>query len=528
MNFPMALENPGRGRMAGILGLIAVVLLPSVWLAGDALSHGAAAALREVGHRPFLAAVGRSFTQGGWILFWSLAFGWPYGVWCALFHPRVARVIQVLLVVPLFMPTFLWAIGLANLRPIFPYRLQGWTDGLAGSVLALGAFTVPLVVLATMRAVGAVGGSQADSARLHGGGRQLAWLAARFSFPAALGAGMLGTMLALADPGPAQIMGYHGASSEILIAFAGRNDLGLAVVKSLGLALFLLPVIGVTAWLCARLMESQLVASETREAPPVPAARGRWLSGWGLLLPPVIMLAVPLAGLLKPLAPPGAGQPLAHAWQVLGESAGISAWYALTAAAVGTAAGLALALLSFRAAAGRRAVLWFSFAFLALSPAMHALGLVLLAAHASAAGDVIFRSGWLVGVGLGLRFVPLGAIFCLSAASKLPRSLNHAAAVHGLSAATYGRRILLPLLRPTLITAMLVIALFALADVSGTMLLAPPGETTYPGRIFAVMDNASQRQVAALCLVYFAAAGLAVLLLLWFGPRRDSRAHPPC
>ena len=524
----MTLENPGRGRVAGILCVFIVVVFPSAWLAGNVLSHGAGPAFQEVFRRPFLEAVGRSFIQGFWLVTWSLAVGWPYGVLCGLFPTRWSRLVQMLLVVPLFMPTFLWAIGLANLRSLFPYRLQGWMDGLAGSVLALGAFTIPLVVLATLRAVRTVGVSQADSARLHGGGRRLCWLAARLAFPASLGAAMLGAMLALADPGPAQIMGYHGASSEILIAFAGRNDLGLAVVKSLGLALFLLPAIGATAWLCARLMEPELVAGETPRAPPLPEARGRRLLAFGFLLLPGPLLAVPLTGLLKPLLMPASGQALEHAWQVLGETSGITTWYALTAATVGTALGLTTALLAFRAAACRRTVLWFGFAFLALSPAMHALGLVLMAAHGPPSGDFLLRSGWLAGLGLGLRFMPIGAILCLVTLSKMPRSLNYASAVHGLPLFTYGRRVLLPLLWPAILTAMLVIGLLALADVSSTMLLAPPGETTFPGRIFAVMDNASQRLVASLCLVYVAAASLPVLLLLWLGPGRNSGKTPPC
>jgi iron(III) transport system permease protein len=240
------------------------------------------------------------------------------------------------------------------------------------------------------------------------------------------------------------------------------------------------------------------------------------------------LFALPLAGLLRPLETPASGQVLEDAGKVLGQSGGITLWYGLTAAVVGTAAGLLIALAAGRASPDRRVVLWFSFSFLTLSPAVHALGLVLLAARGPAAGDFFLRSGWLVGLGLGLRLMPIGAILCLTTLAKIPRSLNQAAAVHGLSRWTYLCRILLPLLRPAIFTSMLAIGLLALADVSSTMLLAPPGETTYPGRIFAVMDNASQRMVASLCLVYVAAAGLPVLLWLWFRPGRNWRGKPPC
>ena len=60
----------------------------------------------------------------------------------------------------------------------------------------------------------------------------------------------------------------------------------------------------------------------------------------------------------------------------------------------------------------------------------------------------------------------------------------------------------------------LVIALLSLAEVSTTLLLQPPGQASFPARIFSVLDNISERALAALCVVYISAG--ATLLSLFF------------
>jgi hypothetical protein len=111
-----------------------------------------------------------------------------------------------------------------------------------------------------------------------------------------------------------------------------------------------------------------------------------------------------------------------------------------------------------------------------------------------------------------LRFLPVGAILCLAAWSRLPRSSAAVASLHGISAYSYLRKVVVPVLRPTLLLSVVVISLLAAADVSTTLLIQPPGAATFPARIFAVMDNASERLVAALCLLYVGASVLVLAL----------------
>ena len=115
--------------------------------------------------------------------------------------------------------------------------------------------------------------------------------------------------------------------------------------------------------------------------------------------------------------------------------------------------------------------------------------------------------------------MPLAAALCLSGWCKIPRSCHEAAACHGVSVISYVFKVGLPQTLPMLAASFVIAGLLAAADVPSTMLLAPPGRITLPGKLFAVMDNASEQLVASLCLTYLA-AGLMAAATLYFVCRR--------
>jgi ABC-type Fe3+ transport system permease subunit len=377
-------------------------------------------------------------------------------------------------------------------------------------VLALGTQAVPLVVLGSVLAVRTIPRSTAEAARVAGGSWMLLRAAARLAFPAGLCAALFGAMLTLADPGPAQIMGYHGAASEILIALAARNDVALAGLKSVALSLCVLPVMVLVAWRSAAWLDAGFLGRELGRAIPLRPERGRWLLGLLLLAPAVALAGLPLAGLIRPLLLP----PVTGAWnyslKALSDSAGTTLWYCLTAGVVAAGLGLALVLGAGRSGPRRRVVMVAGLVLLGLTPALHALGWTRLAARAPAGLDWLTRSGWSVGWVLGARLMPVAAILLLTVWARLPRSVNEAGEVLGVPAGRMAASVWLPWLRRPLLAVVIAVGLLALADVSTTQLLQPPGGSTFALRLFAVMDNASQRLVAALCLLYLAAGTLTV------------------
>lgn len=513
----MSAERPGGWGVAMMGVVLAAAFFPTLWLTGASVVEHPAGAFAELLRGPFAAALKRSLVQTAWVAAVSLALGWPFGVACGLVDWPGRRWALALMAPALFLPVFLWAIGWASWRAWLPYRFHGWVDGLPGCVLALTTQVTPLVVLATVVATRTISRSMAEAARVAGGSWTLGCAGARLAFPASLCAALLGAMLTLADPGPAQIMGYHGASSEILIALAARNDVALAGLKSMALACAVLPLMAVIAWRSAAWMHGEFLGRELSRAAPLRPRRGRWALGLALLALPVTWAALPLAGLLRPLLTP----PVTGAWdyslKALRDSAGATLWYSLTAGLVAAGLGLALVFGAGRSRARRRTVLLAGLLLLGLTPALHALGWARLAASAPAWLDGLTRSGWTVGLALGLRLMPVAAIFFLSMWTRLPRSMNEAGEVHGVSAWQMAARVWLPWLGPALLAAVIAVGLLALADVGTSQLLQPPGGSTFALRLFAVMDNASERLVAALCLVYLAVGTLAAAAVFAVG-----------
>jgi ABC-type Fe3+ transport system permease subunit len=437
-----------------------------------------------------------------YVLALALALGLPLGVLAGTCEFPWKTAGFTCLAVPLFTPTFLWAVGISSLRPFFGYRNQQWFDGLPGSVMTCVMQVVPLVVFTAIAAVRTLTASQMDSVRLASGARGLFRRAARYAFPPSLGAGVLGVLMTLADPGTGQIMGYHGIASEILIAFAAKHDPALAARKALGMILVLSPLIGWLSWTLSAWAERQVLGRDLRHAQAIRLGGMRWILTAGFLCCAAALSFPGLVGLARPLKLQ-ATQHLADAWNVLRESSTVTVLYGLGAGGVSACLGLAAGWAAAPVSHLRRAVLTVSFVLITLPAALTALGVLVISARLPASFDLVTRSGLAVSISQGVRFAPLAAVLCLLAACGLPRAQREAGRLHGIAIRHWMFRVALPHMATILIICFLLVALLSLAEVSTTLLLQPPGQaSSFPARIFSVLDNVSERALAALCVVY--------------------------
>ena len=149
---------------------------------------------------------------------------------------------------------------------------------------------------------------------------------------------------------------------------------------------------------------------------------------------------------------------------------------------------------------------------LSVPSAVSALGLVLIGSHAPPAMDWFFRGEAIVGIALGLRLSGVAFLFLLAARSAITRSARLVSTTFDLSVPSKCWHFkLLPHLIPGVLTAVLLV-LVALSDVSAIALLQPPGGASFGSHLFAVMDAASEKVVASLCLVYLSVPFLLFLL----------------
>lgn len=489
--------------------IIGVSLLPTLWLVLSSVPKMSFAAVLT---GPFFGALKRSLLLFSATAGLALLLGWPAGTVIGLVRFPGRWFFLAALALPVLTPSSLWAIGVSAARPYVAYRHQWWFDGFAGALLTGLVQALPLVLFATMLLARAIPGSQIDAARLAGGARVLLKLCARASFPAALAAAVLGGLLVLTDPGPAQIMGYHGIASEILIAFSARYDPSLAAQKALLMTLCLAPVILPIACLLTVWTENHLLGRDLRQQ--AENLRGTLPLFALVLLMSLFVLLPPVAGFVRPLRSTQTAKSFQLAWTILQQSALTTIGYALTAAALATILGLLLTLIAGRKHQGRFLLLLFSFVFLSLPASLHALGFASMAAQLPESLDPFTRGTVAPGLALGLRLLPVPILFCLHAWSLVPESCHQVAALHGVPSFRYHWKVSLPRLSPALAISFVLVAFAAAADVSSTLLLLPPGAATFTTRIFGIIDSTSERTLSALCLVYLSIGFIGLLSVL--------------
>ncbi len=503
------LERPGVWRAGGI-GL-ALVLAAAPSMALVALLPGGGVELRQLAGPGFLTALGRSFLVAAAAALVSLGAGLPAGLAAALFEFPLRRPLLAALALPLLVPSFLWAIGLSMLRIEAGLPKDGLLSGATGCVIAFAALGIPLVCYTSYAAARGISRSQVDAARLAGGDRAVVRYAAGSTLPAAALAALLAGVLALADPGPGQILGYSGVATQILTSFSALYDFRLAAAQCLALGGLALAVMGPAAWWGANRLSEQLLARDVEPAAPRRNAVVS-IGGPALLGSLVLTLTVlPLAGLLWPVW----RRPMVQrALQDVVRTAGDTALYAGLAALVSVMLAVFLAVCAGRDPRLRRLLLTGLLVLFALPPSLSALGIVRLGSLAPEQFDALLRSRATVGWALGLRFLPVATIVLLRAAGSFSASWVSAAAVHGVGLGRYLRKVLVPMLMPAAAVAAALVALLATAELGTALLLQPPGAGSLTVAIFTVMANAPESLVATLCLLYIGGA-FVILLTVW-------------
>lgn len=512
------LERQGKWRfvvLAAGLFVAFAPLLPLLWTLRDTSN------LSGVFDAGFRAALLRSLTVAVAVTIIAATIGIPTGILGALYDFPLRRLLLALLLLPLLVPSFLWAIGLSMLRRAAGLPPDTILSGFGGTVITFTALAMPLVIFISLAAARAISASQTDAARLGGGESHLFRSVAKSVLPIGMSTAALAGVLTLSDPGAGQILGFPGAASEVLTSFAAQYDLGHATGQCLFLAgVVLLLALPLTMFVAPKLAAGLLA----RDVTPT-EARGRRRLAWIAPILFCVLLAattvLPLAGFVQPLLRETPWRrALAEVYRTLGNTSA----YALIAAVIATVGGFVLAIAAGRDNKLRATLLAALVIIFAMPPALGALGFIYAANVSPAELDPLLRSRFTVGLELALHSLPIAAIFGMRAIGTASPSWAEAAAVHGVPLRSYFRKVLCRWSLPAALVSALLTALLVTADVSSVLLLHPPGEASLPLAIFSVMANAPEPLVGALCLFYVAgAAGILMLGLMVFHFARPKR-----
>ena len=536
-------RHPDAWLVAAVL-IAAAVLLPLLALAWTAAqgsdglwSHIAANVLPRATLNTALLLLG----VGALVV--SIGTGAAWLVTAYDFRGRATMAWALLL--PLAVPTYIVAYAYLDLlHPLGPVQgalraLLGYDSprdfrlpdirGLAGCIVLLGFVLYPYVYMTTRAMFMTQAASLLEAARTLGAGR--AALFTRVALPLARPAIAVGAALALLetlnDIGASEFLGVQTLTVSVYTTWITRSDLPGAA--QIALAMLLLVVVLIALERHGRRRQGY---SSTLRPRPMQRQRLRGGAAWLALA----LAALPvLVGFVAPTA-----YLVAETWQRLGQGTGVSpmlwdsAWNTLRVAALATvatvAAGLVLAW-ALRLAQARRASRLAATALrvgslgYAVPGTVLAIGLLVPLAWFDDGANLAL--GWF---GLDPRMLLMGSVsalvlayvlrFAIIAAggteaglARIPLSLDQAARGLGSAPGAVLRRVHLPLLRPALAAAALLVFVDAMKELPATLLLRPLNFETLATWLYADAARGAYEDGAVAALLIVLAGLLPVILL---------------
>jgi iron(III) transport system permease protein len=116
-----------------------------------------------------------------------------------------------------------------------------------------------------------------------------------------------------------------------------------------------------------------------------------------------------------------------------------------------------------------------------------------------------------------IRYFGIASLIVFAGMSRVPQPLLDAAKVDGVGAVGRLFRVALPLAWPAVGAAWFVTFALSIAELSASVVVAPPMAPTLSIQIFQHLHQGAEARVAAICLVLLAMVAVAATLGMWFG-----------
>lgn len=431
--------------------------------------------------------------------------GAPLGIALARIDLPWKPLVRMLLAAPLLLPPYVAALAWLSLAG------GAGLYSVAGAVFVLALVLYPLSMLATEVAVRRIEPGLEEAALIVTSPRYVLWrITMRLAAPGVIAAALLIFVLTISEFGVPALLQVRVYTTEVFTAFSALYDFGRAAVLALPL---LLLSIGVAA-LAVAVAGERLVTTRRGLATGESAFLHRWRTG-GL----VAAVLVVLMALIAPLA------------VLLREALGVRSWAAtvggsstaiansLVFAAIGAtlATGVGLVLGYARARARRSISFLADLAFVALfsvPSTVIGVGLISLWNRPGPLGAVYGTDAMLL-LGYMARFLPVAALGIAASVRQIPSSHEEAAATAGAAWMRTMARVVVPQAFAGIMAVWVVVFVLAFGELGASILIAPPGETTLPIRIYTLIANAPPSQVAALALLQAGVILSPLVLLAW-------------
>jgi iron(III) transport system permease protein len=440
--------------------------------------------------------------------------GAPSGLLLARADLPARRLLRLALVVPMVIPPYILALAWIYLggtggllaQAIGMDLLSEYTYSLPGAIVVLGTGFYPLSMLATEAAARRVEARLEEAALMVARPRRvLLRVTLPLVAPHIAAAALVVFVLALSEFGVPGLLRVNVFTTEVFIAFAALYDFGAATALAVPLLLVTL-IIGFSVKL---IIGDRLLATRRGSRLGLPVKLGRWRAA--ALLALLLLLA---SCVLMPLLALAIEAGQVSRILAAARAAGGSIINSLVLASAGATLIVAVAVfLGYGRARSRTGLGGVAdlvlITIFAVPSTVVGVGLIGLWNRPGPLGGV-YASPAIIVVGYLARFLPVAALILAASVRQIPGSFEEAAEVAGVSWPRTFARIVFPQMRTGIIAAWVVCFIFAFGELGATILVAPPGESTLPIRIYTIIANTPSSEVAALALMQ---AGIILLPL---------------
>jgi iron(III) transport system permease protein len=444
----------------------------------------------------------------------AVLIGAPLGLLFARASFPLKRMLRIALVAPLVVPPYILALSwiyiggpngiVAQLFGRGP--LSEWTYSLAGAAVVLGVGFYPLAMLATEAAARRVDGRLEEAALLVAPrSRVLRRITLPLVAPSIMASALIAFVLAISEFGVPGLLRVNVYTTEVFTAFSALYDFGAAT--ALAIPLLAAAVIAGTA--------AQFIIGEKLLVTRRGARAGlRLPSEHKTIAVLITMLAITVFVLLPLVAlahEAGQLQRIAEAAASSRTAINNSLWLAAAGATIATILGAILGYERARARTRLRGLADLAMIVIFAVPST-VVGVGLIGMW-NRPGFGIYGSQAMVVIAYLTRFVPVAALILAASVRQAPVSFEEAAELSGAGWLRVFTRIVLPQIKTGITAAWVVAFIFAFGELGATALVAPPGESTLPVRIYTLIANTSSSEVAAMALMQVCVT-LAPLALL--------------
>ncbi|HSE36568.1 MAG TPA: iron ABC transporter permease [Blastocatellia bacterium] len=465
-----------------------------------------------------------SASLGAATAFVATILGAPLGLLFARADLPAKSLLRLALIIPLVLPPYV--LGLAWIyvsgstgiaaRLLGRDLLSSSTYSLAGAVVVLSIGFFPLAMLGTEAAARRVDGRLEEAGLLVANPRRvLTRITLPLIAPGVAAAALVIFVFALSEFGVPGLLRVRVFTTEVFTAFAAQYDFGRAT--ALSVPLLLLALIAAVALKLA--IGDRLLTTRRSLHTGLIFNLGSGRAPAIILLGMVLTLSVllPLSALTFEAHGVGA---IVAAVRSSGRAITNSIVLSLCGAFLTVALGLLLGYSRGRARTrfGRLADLVFIVLFAAPSTVI-GVGLIGLWNRPGPFGE-IYRSPLIIVIAYLARFGAVAALILAAAVRQVPASLEEAAEVAGAGWLRAFARIVFPQITAATTAALAVSFIFAFGELGATVLVAPPGESTLPVRVYTLIANAPSSQVASLALMQASIVLMPLILFGWFAHDR--------